>query len=130
MKQKWKNQKKTTTSGQKICNFEYLIQIGGTNKEFVKNILHDFLKQIPEELSIINDAINNTDYETIKRICHKMKSTVSILGISEMGNTLNEMGKLGNEADNIEKIKVLNHALIQQGKQVLFEIKIEKSRYI
>ena len=39
-----------------------------------------FFNQVPEDLSVINQAIEKGDFSTIKRFAHRMKSTVSMMG--------------------------------------------------
>src|ERR1035437_9355406 len=113
-----------------ICDLKYLTEMMGGKKSLIKEIIDVFLKQVPEELQSINDAILKTDYATIKNFAHTMKSSVSIMGISVLTPVLQEMEDLGAKSADIEKIKELNQKLNLLCKQAIEEIEIEKHKYI
>ena len=113
-----------------ICNLTYLSELMGGKKHLIEEIMDVFLKQVPEELQSINDAIEKINYATIKGVAHTMKSSVSIMGISVLIPILQEMEDLGSNGTSIEKIKELNRKLILLCNQAIEEIKIEKSKFI
>lgn len=114
------------TSNEKIVNFAYLSDLTGGKKEIMKDIIDLFLKQLPEEMLVLNEAIKNTDYVSIKDTAHKMKSSVAVFGIDILGDPLQEMEDLAAMATDIEKIRQLNQTLNVLSKQVVDEIEIEK----
>ncbi|NTS43171.1 response regulator [Flavisolibacter sp. BT320] len=61
----------------------YLSELSGGNKEFEKQILEQFLLQVPEELAQLEKAIQVTDFEAVKQIAHSLKSTVGYVGLSD-----------------------------------------------
>lgn len=113
-----------------VCDLSYLSEMMGGKKNLMKGIMDVFLKQIPEELQSINQAIIKTDYPAIKNIAHTMKSSVSIMGISVLTPILKEMEDLAVAAINLEKIKELNQKLNLICKQAIEEIEKEKHNYI
>jgi HPt (histidine-containing phosphotransfer) domain-containing protein len=113
-----------------VCDLMYLDKMMGGKKNLIKGIIDAFLKQVPEELQSINDAIEKTDYKIIKNVAHTMRSTVSIMGISILTPVLKEMEDLGASASDIEKIKELNQKLNLICKQVLEEIEREEHNYV
>src|SRR3989304_434888 len=96
---------------EKVCDLNYLTETMGGKKQLIKEIMDVFLKQIPQELTLINEAIVKADFTTIKNVAHTMKSSVSIMGISVLTPVLQEMEDLGGGAAGIEKIKQLNQKL-------------------
>ena len=66
-----------------VINLNYLHQLSGNDSEFENQILTQFLVQLPEELSKLEDAIQANDFETTRRVAHSMKSTVGYVGLSE-----------------------------------------------
>ncbi len=118
-----------------VCNLRYLSEMMGGKKHLIKEIIDVFLKQVPEELQSINDAITKQNYATIKNVAHTMKSSVSIMGISVLASILQEMEDLAAttaDTDNCryEKIKELNQKLNLICRQAIEEIKTEKHNYI
>ena len=113
-----------------VCNLNYLSDTMGGKKSLIKEIMDVFIKQVPEELQFINDAITKTDYKTIKSYAHTMKSTVSIMGISILIPILQKMEDLGARAADMEQIKELNKELTAICKQAIEEIEREKHNYV
>ena len=118
------------SNGEKVCDLNYLTEMMGGKKSLIKEIMDVFLKQIPEELQSINDAITKTDYATIKKFAHTMKSSVSIMSVSILTPVLQEMEDLGARAIDIEQIKQLNQKLNLICKQALEEIEREKLNFV
>lgn len=113
-----------------VCDLTYLTEMTGGKKNMMKAIMDVFLKQIPEELQSINDAINKTDYVVIKNYAHTMKSSVSIMSISILIPILKEMEDLGIMATGLDKIKQLNQQLNLICNQAIREIEKEKFNYV
>lgn len=61
----------------------YLNQLSGGDKVFEKQILEQFLVQVPEELHLLSNAIEEKDYEVVKQTAHSLKSTVGYAGLSD-----------------------------------------------
>ncbi|HEU4901781.1 MAG TPA: ATP-binding protein [Flavisolibacter sp.] len=66
-----------------IISMNYLRELSGGDREFEKQILGQFLVQMPEELQQLEDAIANKDFDTVKQTAHSLKSTVGYVGLSE-----------------------------------------------
>jgi CheY-like chemotaxis protein/two-component sensor histidine kinase len=61
----------------------YLHQLSGNDKEFEKDILTQFLNQLPSELSLLEKSINDGDLDSVRRTAHSLKSTVGYVGLAE-----------------------------------------------
>jgi PAS domain S-box-containing protein len=113
----------------KIVNLNFLIKSMRGKKEVIHDTITIFLNQAPEDLSLINEAVIKSDFAAIKKSSHRMKSTVSIMGISEMEYILEEMELLGLEGKDIETIKKLNHSLNLLHDKAVQELQLEKLNY-
>lgn len=114
----------------KVCDLSYLAKMVNGKKHLIKGIIDVFLKQIPEELQYIKEAIIKTDYNTIMNYSHTMRSSVSIMGISILSPVLEEMEELGKSATGIERITELNKTLNLICQQAIEETECEKHNYI
>ncbi|HSH67918.1 MAG TPA: ATP-binding protein, partial [Bacteroidia bacterium] len=121
--------KNWNSSSKKVINLEYLTDIMSGKKELIKETIDIFIKQAAEDLPIIKEAIDKSDYLTVKRFAHRMKSTITMMGIESLGPVLEEMEILGKEQNNLERIKELNNKLNATYSLALEEIKIEKLKY-
>jgi len=113
-------------SKNKIINLNFLIKSMRGKKDLIRNIIDIFLKQVPQNLKTINEAINNTDFLTIKSQAHNMKSTISVFGLTDLLDTLNKIEALGKKAKDINKIKILNKKLVKTCQLAIEEIKEER----
>ncbi|WP_121352364.1 ATP-binding protein [Flavisolibacter nicotianae] len=66
-----------------IISMDYLNELSGGDKTFERQILEQFLVQMPEELQQLEDAIENKAFDLIKQTSHSLKSTVGYVGLSE-----------------------------------------------
>ncbi|MDQ3277951.1 MAG: ATP-binding protein [Bacteroidota bacterium] len=64
-------------------NLAYLSELSGGNKTFEKQILEQFLVQMPEEMDQLEEAIKNRAFETVKQTAHSLKSTVGYVGLAD-----------------------------------------------
>lgn len=96
---------------EQACDLTYLQEMTKGKKHLIKSIMDVFLKQIPEELQSINNAINKSNYLVIKNYTHTMRSSVSIMGIFSLIPILKKMEELSVVAKDLDKIKELNRQL-------------------
>jgi signal transduction histidine kinase/DNA-binding response OmpR family regulator len=67
----------------KNISLDYLHQLSGNDDAFEKQILEQFILQIPDELSELKKTLKNNDFDKVKGIAHNLKSTVGYVGLSE-----------------------------------------------
>lgn len=53
------------------------------DKTFEKQILRQFLQQAPEEISLLQEAVDKGEYDMIKQTAHTLKSTVGYMGLAD-----------------------------------------------
>jgi HPt (histidine-containing phosphotransfer) domain-containing protein len=114
----------------KVTDLSYLAETVGGNKAAMKDIIRMFFEQISEDLVTLHEAIVQADYQKIRSISHKMKSSVSLMGITVLGPLLEEMESLAGSAVGIEKIREMNEKLRFICKQAVGEIELEKEKYL
>jgi signal transduction histidine kinase/CheY-like chemotaxis protein len=66
-----------------VLNLEYLSELSGGDKSFEKQILKQFTVQMPEEIGLLETAIKNKNFDTIRQTAHSLKSTVGYIGLSD-----------------------------------------------
>ncbi len=86
-------------------NLAYLHQLSGNDKEFETQILRQFVLQVPEELSKLNQSINDNDFDAIRRTAHSLKSTVGYVGLADQLHPALERIETMAEAENNEMMK-------------------------
>ena len=82
-------------------NLDYLHQLSGNDKDFENKILQQFVAQVPEELALLKQAIDENNFDGIRRTAHSMKSTVGYVGLAdELHPSLNKIEKQAEIEDN------------------------------
>jgi signal transduction histidine kinase/CheY-like chemotaxis protein len=64
-------------------DLNYLSQLSGNDPVFELQILQQFIKQVPGEISQLRSAIEENNFEKAKLVAHSMKSTVGYVGLSD-----------------------------------------------
>ncbi len=72
----------------KIINLDYLFEIAGKNKTIIKELTDVFVSQIEEFKSGMAKAIKEKDYDTIRQLAHKFKSSLRTFGMETIANEL------------------------------------------
>jgi signal transduction histidine kinase/CheY-like chemotaxis protein len=67
----------------KNIDLNYLHQLSGNDDAFERQILQQFVTQVPEELGELKNALDQNDFERIKIVAHSLKSTVGYVGLSD-----------------------------------------------
>jgi signal transduction histidine kinase/ActR/RegA family two-component response regulator len=75
---------KEAPSGYTFIALEYMYGISEGNKEYDKSVTEQFLEEIPLDIEALDLALVNQDQPTIRRMAHRMRSDVAIMGLLEM----------------------------------------------
>jgi CheY-like chemotaxis protein/HPt (histidine-containing phosphotransfer) domain-containing protein/two-component sensor histidine kinase len=84
-----------------LIHLSYLRQLSGNDKDFEREILNQFITQVPTELSMLEKSIKKNDFDCIRRTAHSLKSTVGYVGLS---------GELHPYLEKIEKDAVVQNS--------------------
>jgi signal transduction histidine kinase/CheY-like chemotaxis protein/HPt (histidine-containing phosphotransfer) domain-containing protein len=72
-----------TTNHPPVVNLDYLRELSLGDSEFENAIIRQFIVQVPEELTLLHEAVEAGNLLQIKSIAHGMKSSVAYLGLTE-----------------------------------------------
>jgi HPt (histidine-containing phosphotransfer) domain-containing protein len=118
----------------KASHLSYLYKTMNGKKQLIKEIIDVFLRQIPQDLSVLNEAVKKKDYLLVKNFAHTMKSSVSVMGISTLVPILHAMEESAKEEANSdgrdERMGQLNIQLNSICNQAIGEIEKDKLDYI
>jgi signal transduction histidine kinase/CheY-like chemotaxis protein len=68
----------------KFINLEYMKQVSNGNVEYEKTVTRQFLEVIPLDLEDILEAWSAKDMQSVHRLAHNMKTTVSVMGLNSL----------------------------------------------
>ena len=106
----------------KLLNLTYLKEVVENNESSVRSIIDLFVKQMPEEILLIEKAMEEQDYNAIKGVSHKLKSSVTILGVEELLKVLNALEENAGEKKDLSEIQELFLQLRELSNKLLEEI--------
>ncbi len=69
---------------QKCINLNYLREISENNESFFKDFINLFLKNAPVSISEMEAALQQNDWEKLRQSAHKIKPSLSYLGMKEI----------------------------------------------
>lgn len=108
--------------------YTYLHETFGDSKEALIEIIDVIFKQFPDDMGKLADALTASDYEEIKAISHKLKSSMAIIGANEVVALLEEMRKMATEQQSINAIQERYIKASSLIKTAMDELTIEKKR--
>jgi HPt (histidine-containing phosphotransfer) domain-containing protein len=92
----------------KICNLDYLFELAKGDMGFVKEMIGVFITDTPEEILSLKKCIENENFEDIKQVSHKLRSSVPYVGLDRMiGDELMEIEEFASNHKSINEIKNL-----------------------
>jgi|SRR6218665_6152 len=71
------------TDRYQFINLHYIREISSGNKDYEKTVTQLFLEGMPEDLQSLNEALAARDYTQLARLAHDLKTSTSIMGLSE-----------------------------------------------
>jgi len=78
---------------EKLVNFKYLKEFADGDDTFIKNMVAVFLEKTPETMALILELNKNDDIKTLKEEIHKLKSSISLLGVIKASESINSIEK-------------------------------------
>ncbi len=76
------------TSPHQFIDLHYMKEISGGNRDYEKAVTEQFIEMIPEELHAIEQAWQQGNLPLVRSKAHNMKTTVSVMGLTEILNPL------------------------------------------
>lgn len=81
----------------KYINLGYLEEVSGGDKDFKKELIQIFLKQVPEFISNMHQFLSDDEKSNLAKEAHTAKSSALIFSMEETGKTLKRIQLLAEE---------------------------------
>jgi HPt (histidine-containing phosphotransfer) domain-containing protein len=88
-------------------NLTYLKNMSGGNEEVIKEMIGIFIEQVVEIDHDMSQALKEKDWLSLSRLAHKAKSSVAIMGMSELEGDLKKLERIAGEGKEIDVFKEL-----------------------
>ncbi len=90
----------------KYADLSYLRSMSAGSNDLIKEMIEIFVSQVPEFISEMKDHYNKGEYAILGAVAHKAKSSVTVMGMEEMGKKLKNLELLAKELLKRKSIKV------------------------
>ena len=74
-----------------IADLNYLKTMSGGDSKFIQEMIELFREQIDEYKVVMPDLLRNGRYDDLSKVAHKAKSSVAVMGMSEVAELLKEL---------------------------------------
>ncbi len=92
IKERQYTQDKQETPVYQYINLDYMKEISRGNKAYEKKVTGQFIDAMPQEIALLESAFHNNDIKSLRSTAHNMKTTISIMGLTErLFPTLDEL---------------------------------------
>jgi HPt (histidine-containing phosphotransfer) domain-containing protein len=105
-----------------ITDLNYLKTMSGGDSKFIREMISLFREQIDEYKSIMPELLENKDYDGLSKIAHKAKSSVAVMGMTQVADLLKELEILANDKREVDRYKVLITHFLEQSELAITEL--------
>ena len=83
---------------------EKINDLAGNDKDFITILVQTFLEEVPEDLKLLQEAVDNDNKEQSYQLAHKMKPTIELFGLNSFNALLaiQDWGKGSKVSENIK----------------------------
>jgi HPt (histidine-containing phosphotransfer) domain-containing protein len=90
-----------------VVDLSTIKQYFSSDKDSLIQLVDVYLSDTASKIDILEESLTKVDYESVKSICHYLKSSFGLMGV----NCLNEITTLEKKSQNNEPEKVIKEKL-------------------
>lgn len=92
-----------TMNGYKHVNLDVLKEISEGSNDLMRDLIFLFISQIPVFSEQLDYYYKNEDFTSLGKLAHKIKSSVSMMGISELSSDMKKLEQLAQARKDTQK---------------------------
>jgi len=89
--------------GYKLVNIDQLNEMAEGSNELIHDLINMFFKQVPVFSEELDELYKKGDFLALGKLAHKIKGSVSMMGITELADYMKELESLAKENTQVEK---------------------------
>ena len=110
---------------EKLYDLEYLEEISGGDKDFIIDMLNDFVVCTPETLAEIDGHIQKADWAELYKTVHRFIPSFDFVGAENIRNNLRILESCAKTQTDIDKIPHLIVGIKSFCQNIITEIKTD-----
>lgn len=91
----------------KHLDLTYLIELSDGSDDFIKEMISVFMTETPLDIESLEKHLKSKDWQALSATAHKMKSSVSIMGINDSIDTLKMIEENASQETNLDSLPEL-----------------------
>jgi HPt (histidine-containing phosphotransfer) domain-containing protein len=111
----------------RVTDLTYLLSICGDDLDFKKEMIETFVKNTPILIQEMKDHIKNSSWKEIGDIAHKMKPSITFMGIQTAKGLIIDLERNGKQQESVQDIPELIRKLDSICSVAFTELKAEMS---
>ena len=113
-----------------IFDLTYLKEVSKGNNDFMLEMINIFLSKTPETLKLLENYIEEKNWEQVGFFAHKLKATYAYMGMLDLKEDLIKIEKSAKNMDGIEQIPEIYTKLKSSTAPALTEIEKIKNTLV
>lgn len=105
-----------------ITDLNYLKTMSGGDSKFIREMIDLFREQIEEYKVIMPELLQKKDYDGLSKIAHKAKSSVAVMGMSEVAELLKDLEIITHKEIEVERYEALIVHFLEQSELAITEL--------
>ena len=86
-----------------ITDLNYLRTMSGNDQNFIAEMIDLFREQVHEYREQMPGLLNEKAYSDLSKLAHKAKSSVAVMGMTDVADMLKELEILAKDSREVEK---------------------------
>lgn len=99
--------------------------MSGGDSKFIGEMIDLFREQVEEYKELMPGLLKNRDYDSLSKLAHKAKSSVAVMGMSQVAELLKELEVLTNEGKETERYESMVSHFLEQSQLAVTELENE-----
>lgn len=117
-----------TKSTYQYINLDYMYLMSDNDEDMLMVMIDMLLEELPIEMEKIHQFAEAEDWENLKQVSHKMKSTLAFVGNDVLTESNKEIEHIAKTKTNLYKLPELLANLNNFTPKTIVELKQEQSR--
>ncbi|MDQ3291712.1 MAG: hypothetical protein M3Q05_10525 [Bacteroidota bacterium] len=106
-------------------NLKYLQEIAGGDLNFITGIINLFLEQSPGNVKNLNIYAEQKDWESLKKLAHKMRSPLTLVGVDKLLELLSLLEADYNKMKTMDSISSILSLFTEIWEKAIIELQIK-----
>lgn len=96
--------------------------MSGGDSKFIREMISLFREQIEEYKSLMPELLQKKDYDGLSKMAHKAKSSVAVMGMTDVAELLKELEILAHDKREVGRYKPLISSFLEQSELAVSEL--------